>query len=108
MSPACVFAASIDEKIDKYFAPFSDAFSKVVFFPVEISGVKIPLVILFLLISSIIVTFYFRWIGIWGFKHSLKQIFGKKKQNLMNHIIPNAVKYRHLVRLQRHFQVLLV
>ncbi len=69
MSPACVFAASIDEKIDKYFAPFSDAFS----------GVKIPLVILFLLISSIIVTFYFRWIGIWGFKHSLKQIFGKKK-----------------------------
>ena len=48
MSPACVFAASIDEKIDKYFAPFSDAFSKVVFFPVEISGVKIPLVILFL------------------------------------------------------------
>ena len=79
MSPACVFAASIDEKIDKYFAPFSDAFSKVVFFPVEISGVKIPLVILFLLISSIIVTFYFRWIGIWGFKHSLKQIFGKKK-----------------------------
>lgn len=79
MLPTVACAASIDEKIDKYFAPFSDAFSKVVFFPVEISGVKIPLVILFLLISSIVVTFYFRWIGIWGFKHSLKQIFGKKK-----------------------------
>ena len=79
LSPACVFAASIDEEIDKYFTPFSDVFSKIVFFPAEIAGVKIPLVILFLLISSIVATFYLRWIGIWGFKHSLKQIFGRKK-----------------------------
>ena len=78
-SPTGAFAASIDEKIDKYFAPFSDVFSSIVFYPANIAGVKIPVVILFLLISSIVATFYFRWIGIWGFKHSLKQIFGKKK-----------------------------
>lgn len=78
-SPACTSAASIDEEIDKYFAPFSDAFSNIVFFSVDIMGVKIPLVIMFLIIASIVATFYMRWIGIWGFKHSLKQIFGKKK-----------------------------
>ena len=79
LSPMGAFAATIDEKIDKYFAPFSDAFSNIVFYPADIAGVKIPLVILFLLISSIVATFYLRWIGIWGFKHSLKQIFVKKK-----------------------------
>lgn len=78
-APMGAYAASIDEKIDEYFAPFSNVFSKIVFFPVDIAGVKLPVVILFLLISSIIATFYFRWIGIWGFKHSLKQIFVKKK-----------------------------
>ncbi len=79
-SSAGAFAASIDEEIDKYFAPFSDVFSSIVFYSVNIAGVKIPAVILFLIISSIITTFYFRWIGIWGFKHSLKQIFCKKKK----------------------------
>ncbi len=79
-TPMGAYAASIDEKIDKYFAPFSDVFSKIVFYSIDIMGTKIPLVIVFLLVSSIITTFYFRWIGIWGFKHSLKQIFGKKKK----------------------------
>ena len=79
ISHTSVFAASIDKKVDRYYAPFSDAFSSVVFYSINIAGVKVPLVILFLLISSIIATFYLRWIGIWGFKHSLKQIFVRKK-----------------------------
>ena len=82
ISHTSVFAASIDKKIDRYFAPFSDAFSSVVFYSINIAGVKVPLVILFLLISSIIATFYLRWIGIWGFKHSLKQIFVRKKNRV--------------------------
>jgi len=79
-SPLGALAASVDEEIDKYFAPFSDVFSRFVFFPLEIAGVKTPVVILFLIVSSIIATFYLRWIGIWGFKHSLIQIFSKKKK----------------------------
>ena len=43
-SPTGAFAASIDEKIDKYFAPFSDVFSSIVFYPADIAGVKIPVV----------------------------------------------------------------
>lgn len=71
-------AASIDEEIDKYFAPFSDAFSRVVFFSVNIGEVKVPLLILLLIIASFICTFYLRGICIWGFKYSLKQIFKRK------------------------------
>ncbi|MCD8023952.1 MAG: alanine:cation symporter family protein [Candidatus Gastranaerophilales bacterium] len=71
-------AASIDEDIDKYFAPFSDAFSRVVFFSISFGEAKIPLLILLLIIASIFCTIYLKGVGIWGFKHSIKQIFGKK------------------------------
>lgn len=71
------FASTIDEKIDKYFAPFSDAFSNVVFFSVG-SEVKIPVLILLLIVASVFCTVYLNFIGVWGFSHSLKQIFSNK------------------------------
>lgn len=74
--PQKVFAMSVSEYVDKYFAPFSDAFSSFVFTPVTFAGVSVPVVILFLILSGIFFTFYFRFICIWGFKHSLKQLFG--------------------------------
>ncbi len=74
------FAATLDEKIDKYFAPFSDAISRVVFFSIGTGDTKIPLLILLLLVASVFCTFYLRGVGFWGFKHSLKQIFGRKPE----------------------------
>lgn len=68
----------IDEKIEKYFAPFSDKFSEFIFAPVEINGAEVPILIFLMIITSIFCTFYLRCIGIWGFKHSLFQIFHKK------------------------------
>ena len=75
--PQNAYAIGVSECIDKYFAPFSDAFSNIIFVSVKIAGTSVPVIILFLIISSIIFTFYLRFIGIWGFKHSLKQLFGK-------------------------------
>ena len=46
-APASAYAASIDQEIDKYFAPFSDVFSKIVFYPANIAGVKVPLLFCF-------------------------------------------------------------
>lgn len=71
------FAIGVNECVDKYFAPFSDAFSNLVFTPIVIGNISVPVIILFLILSSIFFTFYLRLIGIWGFKHSLKQLFGK-------------------------------
>ncbi len=75
--PQSVFALSVSDCVDKYFAPFSDAFSGAIFTSVTIAGTKVPVIILFLILSSIFYTIYLRLIGIWGFKHSLKQLFGK-------------------------------
>ena len=71
-------AMGIDETIEKYFAPFSDKFSEVIFAPVEILGAQVPVLIFLMIAASIFCTFYLRCIGIWGFKHSLFQIFHKK------------------------------
>ena len=72
------FASGIDEKIEKYFAPFSDNFSEFIFSPIEICGAEVPILIFITIAASIFCTFYLRCIGIWGFKHSLYQIFHKK------------------------------
>ncbi len=71
-------AQSLDEKIDKFVAPFSDLFSKIIFTEVGFNEVKLPFLILLLIVASIFCTFYLKWIGIWGFKHSISLIFGKK------------------------------
>lgn len=72
------YAIGIDEQIEKYFTPFSDAFSSFIFAPVTIAGAKVPILIFIMIATSIFCTFYLRCIGIWGFKHSLYQIFHKK------------------------------
>ncbi len=71
-------AFNIDDSIEKYFAPFSDKFSNFIFAPVEILGAQVPVLIFLMIAASIFCTFYLRCIGIWGFKHSLYQIFHKK------------------------------
>ena len=72
------YAMGVDETIEKYFAPFSDKFSEVIFAPITIMGAQVPILIFLMIITSIFCTFYLRCIGIWGFKHSLYQIFHKK------------------------------
>lgn len=71
-------AAGVDETIEKYFAPFSDGLSSIIFTSISLNGAKVPVLILFMLLSSFILTFYFRGINIWGFKHAMNQIFKKK------------------------------
>ena len=72
------YAMGIDDTIEKYFSPFSDKFSEVIFAPITIYGAEVPILIFLMIATSIFCTFYLRCIGIWGFKHSLYQIFHKK------------------------------
>lgn len=73
-------AKSVDETIEKYFSPFADSFSSIIFTPISIGEIKIPILIVFTFVSAFILTFYLRGINIWGFKHGISQIF-KKKEN---------------------------
>ncbi|MBE7706695.1 MAG: alanine:cation symporter family protein [Cyanobacteria bacterium SIG30] len=72
-----VFALELDKKIDSVFAPFSDFFSKIVFFPVNIAGVDVPILILLLIFASIFASLYLNGINLWGFGYAVKQIIKK-------------------------------
>lgn len=77
-------AAKIDEAIDKIFAPVSDILSGIVFYPVDIFGAKIPITILWILLGGFFFTVFFRFIPIWGFKHSLNLIVNSKNNKDSN------------------------
>jgi len=72
-----VFALELDKKIDSVFAPFSDFFPKIVFFPVNIAGVDVPILILLLIFASIFASLYLNGINLWGFGYAVKQIIKK-------------------------------
>lgn len=75
-----VFAFNLDKEIDKYVTPVSEKVSGIMFFPVTLFGVEIPVIILWILIAGLFFTFYFRWIGVWGLKHSF-DILSKPKES---------------------------
>lgn len=74
------YAFNVDATIEKFVTPVSNKVSAVMFFPITIMGVQIPIIILWILIAGLFFTFYFRWIGIWGLKHSF-EVLSKPKEN---------------------------
>jgi len=82
------FAFNIDATIEKYVSPVSDKISSVIFFPITIAGVEIPLIILWILTAGLFFTFYFRWIGIWGLKHSIDILKAPKEDGAGGEISP--------------------
>ena len=64
-------AMNVDEFMDKHVAPISDAVAKLIFFPINICGCEVPLIIFWVLIAGFFFTFYFKGISVWGFKHAI-------------------------------------
>ena len=64
-------AMNVDEFMDKHVAPISDAVAKLIFFPINICGSEVPLIIFWVLIAGFFFTFYFKGISVWGFKHAI-------------------------------------
>ena len=64
-------AMNVDEFMDKHVAPISDAVAKLIFFPINICGNNVPLIIFWVLIAGFFFTFYFKGISVWGFKHAI-------------------------------------
>ena len=88
------FAVGLDEKIDRVFAPFSDFFSNLVFTPVSINGVDVPILILLLIFASILFTLYLNGINVWGFTKARIQAYqsAHPTQNL-NNVLIAVVRY---------------
>jgi len=66
------FACSIDSVIEKYVAPVSDKVSSVIFFPINLFGVEVPIIIIWIFAALIFFTVYLRGIAFWGLKESVR------------------------------------
>jgi len=66
IAPFLTFAQdlSMDEEIEAKFKPFASAVSGVVFYPVSIAGMEVPIVLIVLLLGALFFTFYFRFANI--------------------------------------------
>ncbi len=75
------YSMPIDQVIDKFISPFSDIFSKIVFYPINILGSQVPITILWIIAGGILMTFFLRGISVWGFKHALSLVLKKPDKN---------------------------
>ncbi len=78
-------AMNVDAFMDKHIAPVSDAIARVIFYQLNFFGIKIPLIICWILFAGIFFTFYFKGIAIWGFKHALDVVSGKAHKDHKEH-----------------------
>lgn len=82
------FAFNLDATIEKYVTPVSDKIYHIMFFPVNLFGTQVPVIILWILAAGLFFTFYFRWIGIWGLKHSIDVLKTPKEDGAGGEISP--------------------
>lgn len=81
-------AFDINAPIEKFVVPVSNKIASVMFFPVNIFGANVPVIILWILAAGIFFTFYFRGISLWGLKHSIDVLKRPKKDDAGGEISP--------------------
>lgn len=73
-------AMNVDTFMDKHVAPVSDAIADVIFYQLNFFGIKVPVIICWILLAGIFFTIYFKGISIWGFKHAFDVVSGKNNK----------------------------
>lgn len=68
---------SIDTQLDSVLRPFADIASKIVFFSIPVAGQSIPVVLLLLAGTSLILTFYFKFVNLRSIGTAFKTVAGK-------------------------------
>ena len=81
-------ACDINSIIEKYVTPVSDKVASVMFFPINLFGAEVPIIILWLLVAGIFFTLYLRCICFWGVKHSIECLKKPKKDEAGGEISP--------------------
>ena len=75
-------AADFAQRINEAVAPISNALSSVIFFSVEVFGVSLPLVVVWLIVAAIFFTLSLRFINLTGFGHALALVSGRHTDHL--------------------------
>jgi len=72
-------AFNLDAWMDKNIAPVSDAIANIIFYPIQVFGTDVPIIIFWILAAGLFFTFYLRGIAVWGFKHAIDLLVKPKK-----------------------------
>lgn len=67
----------VEDGMDRAFAPISDIANTVVFFPVSLFGVEVPVVVIWLILAAVIITIYLKVIQARGLRTSLEVVRGR-------------------------------
>jgi AGCS family alanine or glycine:cation symporter len=78
LSPAVALAApgGLDQRIQDAVGPFTDGVAKAVFYALDIGGLQVPLILLWLITVAVFCTLYFRFINVRGFGLGFRLIRG--------------------------------
>jgi AGCS family alanine or glycine:cation symporter len=68
--------SGIDAQINAYVAPYARALSDFIFYSVEVAGVEVPLIVVWLVSAAAFFTFYLGFINIRGFSHAFRLVRG--------------------------------
>lgn len=72
--------AGLAEQIDKALTPVSNFVSSIIFFSVDVAGVSLPLVVVWLITAATILTLSLRFINLRGFRHAWKLVLNPQDQ----------------------------
>jgi len=72
---------NLDALIDSLLSPIADKISGIIFYSVNIGGVKVELLVALLIFAAVFFTIRTKFICFWGFKHALKLIQNKYEHN---------------------------
>ena len=66
----------LDELINQWMQPVTDAVAGFIFYAVPIAGADVPLIVAWLIAGGVFFTLYLRFINVRGFKHALDLVRG--------------------------------
>ncbi|MEL6112693.1 MAG: alanine/glycine:cation symporter family protein [Pseudomonadota bacterium] len=69
--------ASLADQINDAITPLSDFVNSIIFFSVPVFGVSVPIVVIWLLVAALILTFALSFINLRGFGHAVALVTGK-------------------------------
>jgi alanine or glycine:cation symporter, AGCS family len=74
---AAAGAGGIDEALNAFLAPAANFVAGIVFYAVPVTGVPVPLIVVWLAAAAAFFTFYFRFINFRAFNHAIQLIKGE-------------------------------
>ncbi|WP_428407881.1 alanine/glycine:cation symporter family protein [Hyphococcus sp.] len=73
-------SVSLAERIDNALTPVSDFVSSIIFYSVDVLGVSLPLVVIWLMAAAVIITFSLGFINLRGFRHAWSLVLNPRDQ----------------------------